>query len=168
MEPYVINYGSYTKFIETRLIDAKESYHNAIHIKKAKDLAKEAGLELVCFAEPSGGQLSLCKIIDYGKWKYQNDKASKKKEQVKSVTKSVQFSPVIGDHDIDHKVKRIIGFIEDGDEVIVEMKFLGIHHRLVSEGERILGVILEKCKTVAKEVHRKKTNDNIVVRLVRL
>lgn len=167
MEPYVINYGAYTRFAEIRLIDSKEVYHNAIHIKKAKDIARESKLELVCFSEPTKDQLALCKIVDYGKWKYHNDKLLKKKEQHKTVTKEVQLSPVISDHDLAHKAKKTIEFLKDGNEVIVDMRFKGIHHRLVSEGERIINLMISMCKDSGKEVYRKKSNDNISVRLTR-
>jgi translation initiation factor IF-3 len=168
MEPYVINYNAYTRFVEIRLIDARNNFHDAIHIKKAKDMAKFSNLQLVCFSEPDKTQLALCKIIDYGKWKYQNGKSEKKKEQNTVATKEIQFTPVISDHDLEHKVKKVIEFLKKGDEVLVEMKFRGIHHRLVADGEKVINKIAEMCKESGKEVHRKKTNDNIIMRLVKI
>jgi len=165
MDPYVINYA---RFTETRLIDSNNTFHQKVYIRRAKDMAREANLDLVCFSEPAINELALCKIVDFGKWKYQQEKAKKKEHSNKVATKEIQFTPVIGDHDLDHKVKQIIGFLKDGDEVVVNMRFRGIHHRLVGEGERIIGIIMEKTKDVGKEAYKKKTGDNIYLRLVKL
>lgn len=165
MEPYIINYA---KFSETRLIDATNNFINRVYIRRAKDLARESGLDLVCFNEPTSTELALCKILDFGKWKYQQEKAKKKEQANRISTKEIQFTPVIGDHDLDHKINQIIGFLKDGDEVVVNMRFRGIHHRLVGEGERIIGIIMEKTKEFGKEAHKKKTPDNIYLRLVKI
>ena len=165
MEPYIVNYA---KFTETRLVDEKGNYHDRVYIKRAKELSKDSHLDLVCFSEPTQKELALCKIVDFGKWKYQQEKAKKKEQTNKISTKEIQLSPVIGDHDLDHKVRQIIEFLKDGDEVVVNMRFKGIHHRLVSEGERIVNIVIDKTKEFGKEVHKKKTDDNIYMRLVKV
>lgn len=166
MHPFVINYADFT---ETNLIDADGKFLGIVHISVAKSKAREANLELVCFNKPVGRTPALCKILDYGKWKYQQEKSEKKdRHNAKKETKEVRFTPVISEHDVEHKVKQIIEFLEEGDDVLISMRFKGIHHRLKDEGRRIIGEILEKCKAHGKEHHRKQDNDNICVRMVKL
>jgi translation initiation factor IF-3 len=164
MEPYIIDYAS---FYETRLIDASNTYHASINIKKAKEMAREANLDLVCFNNPSKNTLALCKIIDYGKFKYQQEKSKKKECNKKPDLKEIRITPVIDMHDMDYKIKNVIEFLKDGHEVLVTMRFKGIHHRMLDEGERILNLFIDKCKENGKEVSRKKTNDNITVRITK-
>lgn len=165
MQPFIINYAD---FKETNLIDENGQFHSLIYILVAKNKAKEANLDLVCFSKPNGKTPALCKIIDYGKWKYQQEKLEKKEKlNSKKETKEIRFTPVIGEHDIEHKTKQIIEFLQDGDDVLITMRFKGIHHRLKEEGKRIISVILEKCKEYGKESHRKQDNDNICVRIIK-
>lgn len=166
MQPFVINYAD---FMETNLVDVDGTFKTKVRISLAKTLAKEAGLDLVCFNKPSGNNPALCKIIDYGKWKYQQEKIEKKERQgSKKETKEVKFTPVIDKHDVEHKVRQIKEFLADGDDVLVTMRFKGIHHRLKNEGKRIVNEIMESCKEVGKELHRKQDNDNISVRMVKI
>jgi translation initiation factor IF-3 len=164
MEPYIVQYAN---FYETRLIDSNNQYFSNVNIKRAKEMAREANMDLVCFNAPDKTQLALCKIINYGKWKYHQEKA-KKKEVNKIEVKELRFTPVIGDNDLEHKVKQIISFLQDGNEVNVVMRFRGIHHRLISDGENVVSKIVEKCKDVGKELSRKRTPDNIYLRLGKL
>ena len=165
MEPYVINYA---KFMWTNLVDAEGNFHSSVHIKTAKDAARDAGLDLVCFSEPEKDKPAWCKIVDFGKWKYHQEKTKKKESSTHRVeTKEIQFTPVIGDHDVEHKVRQIIKFLEEGDEVMVNMRFKGIHHRLKAEGDRIINLILTQVGTHGKEVSRKRSDDNIFLKLTR-
>lgn len=165
MHPFIISYADFT---ETNLVDADGTFLGIVHISVAKTKARDAKLDLVCFNKPTGKNPALCKILDYGKWKYQQEKAEKKNQQAKKETKEIRFTPVIGENDVDHKVKQILEFLEDGDDVLITMRFKGIHHRLKDEGRRIIGEILEKCKAHGKEHHRKQDNDSICVRMVKL
>ena len=152
----------------TNLVDAEGNFHSSVHIKTAKDAARDAGLDLVCFSEPEKDKPALCKIVDFGKWKYHQEKTKKKESSTHRVeTKEIQFTPVIGDHDVEHKVRQIIKFLEEGDEVMVNMRFKGIHHRLKAEGDRIINLILTQVGTHGKEVSRKRSDDNIFLKLTR-
>ena len=88
-------------------------------VKQAIEKARDAGLDLVEIspnAEPP-----VCKILDYGKYKYeQQKKASEaKKKQVTSTVKEIKLRPAIGDHDYDVKLKAAKKFIENGDKLKV-------------------------------------------------
>jgi translation initiation factor IF-3 len=163
MDPYVVNYAT---FFETRLIDDKGNYLPTVHIRQAKEMAKTANLDLVCFNNPVKDQLALCKIIDWPKFKYQLAKADKKNKQHKTEIKEMHFAPVISEHDVGYKVKQIIEFLKDNMEVIITMRFKGSHRKIYSEGEKIINDIAEQCKPYSTEKYRKKDNDNISIRLI--
>jgi len=164
MQPFVINRRTDFKYI--RLIDSTEKFHNSIFVGEARDMARDVKLDLVCFNRPEGRKLALCKIIDWGKWKYNHDKAKKKEQSVhKHTVKEVRFSPVIGDHDIGHKIKQINSFLKEGDEVLVTMRFKGIQKRNYSLGEERMNQIVGLCEEYGEVVNRKKTGNQIVVRL---
>ena len=96
-----------------------------IDIRVALERAEQAGLDLV---EVSPDQdPPVCKIIDYGKWKFEQQK--KKKEQAKNQhtvsIKEIKMRPKIGDHDYDIKKRNAIGFLEKGDKVKVSLRFRG-------------------------------------------
>jgi translation initiation factor IF-3 len=93
--------------------------------KTAIRLAEEAGLDLV---EVSPNQdPPVCKIIDYGKYKYEQQK--KKKEQAKNQhvihIKEIKLKPKIGDHDYEIKVKHGVEFLDKGDKVKFSLRFRG-------------------------------------------
>ena len=78
-EPFVIDSTTSPEpFTFTKLVDEEGTFHQSINVSAALSRAKIAGLDLVCFNEPSGELTALCKIINYGKWKYQVEKAKKK------------------------------------------------------------------------------------------
>jgi len=164
MQPFVIKRR--TDFKDVRLVDSNGKFHESIFVGKARDMARDVNLDLVCFDLPNGKDLALCKIIDYGKWKYQNDKAKKKdNNHHKPTVKEIRFSPVISDHDIKHKLKQVDDFLDEGDEVLLTMRFRGIQRRNFALGEERMNEIVGMCKEHGEEVHRKKSHNQIVVRL---
>ncbi len=96
-----------------------------MEVDEAKRLAREAGLDLVEVAPK--GDPPVCKIMDYGKWKY----AQKKKEQKarshakQSELKGIRLRPKIDSHDLGIKMSKAREFLEDGDKVQFTMLFRG-------------------------------------------
>ena len=89
------------------------------------DMAVEAGLDLVEIAP--NADPPVCKILDFGKFKYEEQKKkneAKKKQKVIEV-KEVKFRPSIDDHDYDVKMRSMQKFIGEGDKVKVTMRFRG-------------------------------------------
>lgn len=165
MEPFVVI--AKVPFKYTRLIDASGNYHKSIPMWEAKKMAEDTNLQLVCFSIPEGNQMALCKVINYGKWKYEQEKNKKKiaKEQKKNV-KEIRFSPNISDNDILHKMRQINDFLDRGDDVIVHMRAEGRdlgHMDLVNEK---MNTILSHCKN-GKIVSRKDFDGNIYVKLTK-
>jgi len=162
--PFIVKYVDFTVF---NLIDENNVFHKEMHISKAKELAKDISLDLVCFSIPSGNQLALCKLIDFGKWKYDEEKRVKKlKKENKKQDKEIRFSPVIDDNDIRHKVKSASDFIEDNFEVSFVMKLKGRQRAFYKEAEVKLNYIIMMCEN-AKETSRRKTGNSITVRLTK-
>lgn len=104
-------------FKEVRCTSEKQESLGIISSTQAKMLANEAGLDLVCIAP--NGKPPVVKIMDYGKYKYQQEK--KKKEQRKNqkiiATKEIKLSVKIADNDINYKVQHAREFIEKGNHV---------------------------------------------------
>jgi translation initiation factor IF-3 len=110
---------------EVQLIDQTGHNLGAIDIRSALEKAQEAGLDLVEIAPNSSPPV--CKILDYGKYKYQAQKKAaeaRKKQKVVEV-KEIKLRPMIDDHDYDVKMRSMQRFFEEGDKVKVTLRFRG-------------------------------------------
>ena len=112
-------------------------------------IAESKGLDLVEVAPNS--KPPVVKLIDYGKYKYQQQKkaAEAKKKQVTITVKEVKFRPAIDIHDLNVKLKNVYKFLDQGDKVKMLMQFRGreMAHKdigLTKFKEIIAGVIDEK------------------------
>ncbi len=94
-------------------------------IDKARSISDEQGLDLV-EVSPSA-KPPVVKLIDYGKFKYQQQKkaAEAKKKQVTIQVKEVKFRPAIDTHDLNVKLKNVFRFLDQGDKVKMLMQFRG-------------------------------------------
>jgi len=110
---------------EVRLVAEDGSMIGVVRLREALDRARDAGLDL--------GEVSptakppVCKILDYGKFKYEAQKranAARKKQRVIEV-KEIKMRPGIDDNDYNIKMKKIRHFLEEGDKVKVTMRFRG-------------------------------------------
>ncbi len=108
-----------------RVIGADGSQLGVMETRRALELAIGQGLDLAEIAPTSNPPV--CKILDYGKFKYEQKKKAKqaKKNQVVILLKEVQFRPQTDTHDIDYKVKHILRFLDDGNKVKVSVRFRG-------------------------------------------
>lgn len=94
-------------------------------VPQALSLAEDAGLDLIEVAAQA--KPPTCKIMDYGKWKYENKKktvAAKKKQAVISI-KEIQVRPRTDEHDLQVKMKHATRFLLDGSKVKVNLRFSG-------------------------------------------
>lgn len=94
-------------------------------VKTALELADEAGLDLVEVSP--GATPPVCKILDYGKYKYeQQKKAAEARKNQKTVdVKEVKIRPTTEEHDYNVKMRNARRFLESGDKVKVSMRFRG-------------------------------------------
>lgn len=119
-------------------------------IKDAIRLAKERTLDLVEIAPIATPPV--CKIIDFGKYKYEQQKKDKtqKKNQVVSILKEIRFHPNTDTHDFDFKTKHAINFIEDGNKVKASVMFKGREMAYTQKGEELLKKFVERLEDIAK------------------
>ncbi|MCT4641976.1 MAG: translation initiation factor IF-3 [Bacteriovoracaceae bacterium] len=110
---------------EVRLIGDKGDQYGVVTIAKANDIAREQGLDLVEVSP--NAKPPVIKLIDYGKFKYQQQKKASeaKKKQVTITVKEVKFRPGIDIGDLNVKMKRVVKFIGQGDKVKMLMQFRG-------------------------------------------
>ena len=110
---------------EIRLIDEEGNQVGVVSSKEAQKMADEKKLDLVKIAPTA--KPPVCKIMDYGKYRYdmvKKEKEAKKKQKVIEV-KELRLSPNIDTHDVQVKVKKAIEFLKDGDKVKVSIRFRG-------------------------------------------
>jgi len=130
---------------EVRLIGEEGEQLGIMSAKEAMKLAEEAGLDLVKIAPTA--QPPVCKIVDYGKYKYEQgkrEKENKKKQQVVEV-KEVQLSCRIEKHDLDTKVQRAIKFLKEGNKVRVCLRFKGREMAHQDLGREVVANFCELC-----------------------
>ena len=161
--PFVIYHVTFDR---TRLVDSNGQYHPDIKTYDAQRLARDAGKDLVCFNKDEKDQLALCKIVDFGKWKYEEEKRKKKElKSRKKETKEVRFTASIEDNDINNKFKKINEFLVEGDDVVLTMKVFGRDRNYMTEAEAKMSKIASMCLEHGKEVGKKRDGFVIIIRL---
>lgn len=110
---------------QIRVIDSDGQMAGVMTVPEALRLAEEKGLDLIEIAPTA--QPPTCKIMDYGKYKYENKKkaTAARKKQVIVVVKEIQMRPRTDQHDFETKMKHAKRFLLEGDKVKVNMRFLG-------------------------------------------
>lgn len=119
-------------------------------------MAAEAGLDLVEISPKLTPPV--CKILDYGKYKFDQQKkanAARKKQKVVEL-KEIKMRPNIDTHDYDVKMKKVFQFIENGDKVKLTIRFRGREMAHLELGSKILDRVTEDVKEVAKVEARAK------------
>src|SRR5919106_3410774 len=110
---------------EVRLVDEEGGMVGVVRLAEALQRAEEAGMDLV-EVSPNASP-PVCKILDYGKFKYESQKkanAARKKQKVIDV-KEIKMRPNIDDNDYHIKMRKIHEFLSDGDKVKVTLRFRG-------------------------------------------
>jgi len=127
---------------EVRLIDHEGKQVGIVPLQQAQEMAREKDLDLVEIS-PSAAP-PVCKIMDYGKYVFQQKKKQNeaKKKQKVIVVKEVQFRPRIDEHDFDFKKNNIIRFLEHGDKVKVSIRFRGREMTHMELGRAVLDRLL--------------------------
>ena len=143
-----INEGIDTPNIQ--LIDATGNNVGVVGIADALARAAEAGLVLVEISPNS--EPPVCKILDFGKYKYQAQKkaAEARKKQKVIEVKEVQLRPNIDTHDYETKMKAVQRFLDDGDRVKVTMRFRGREMAHQELGMQLLVKVKDQMEPVAK------------------
>jgi len=123
---------------EVRLIDENGHMVGIVSAKEAQKLAREAELDLVKVSP--NAKPPVCKIIDYGKYKYEmarKEKEAKKKQKVIEI-KEVRLSPNIDENDLKTKANNARKFISKGDRVKVTLRFRGREMAHINYSKHVL------------------------------
>jgi translation initiation factor IF-3 len=111
--------------------------------------AQEAGMDLVEVAPTE--RPPVCRILDYGKFKYEQKKRQQKSQKAhQTQIKEIRLRPKTGDHDIEFKVKRARGFLEERDKVKLNVFFRGRENAHHGRGREMLEEIIADLDDVAK------------------
>jgi len=134
---------------EVRVIDVDGKQLGIMPLKEALKIAQERQLDLVKVAPQA--KPPVCKIMDYGKYKYEQSKREKearKNQKVISI-KEIRMSPNIEEHDFQVRVKNALRFLEDGNKVKVTIRFRGREITHTQLGEDVLKRLAESVKEKA-------------------
>jgi len=117
---------------------------------EAMRMAQEQALDLVEVAPLASPPV--CRIMDYGKYRYQlqkKEKDARKKQKVQEL-KEIKMRPKIDDHDFEFKTKAVRTFLEKGHRVKVSVFFRGREMSFLERGEEVLNRVIAMCEDVGK------------------
>jgi translation initiation factor IF-3 len=115
---------------------------------QALEMAREANLDLVEVAAQE--RPPVCKIMDYGKFRYQQSRKGSKTKTHQQKLKEIRVRPKTGEHDIDTKINQARKFLEHKDKVQLNVLFRGRELQHIEEGQRIILHMMEQLADVSK------------------
>lgn len=117
---------------------------------EAMNMAEQKNLDLVCIAPKADPPV--CKILDYGKYKYEQQKKEKeaKKKQHITQVKEIRLSTFIEEHDIMVKAKTGAKFLKDGNKLKVSLRFRGRERDYVAKGQEVMEKYAEAVSDVGE------------------
>ncbi|MBN2628754.1 MAG: translation initiation factor IF-3 [Spirochaetales bacterium] len=129
---------------EVRLIDGEGEQRGIVPTSEALEMAKEADLDLVEVAPTS--RPPVCKLLNYGKYKYEQEKKLREAKKKQSLTKlkEVRMQPKIDKHDLDFKAKHVQEFLNGGNKCKVTIRFRGRELAHTELGKVVLDNLLER------------------------
>ena len=134
---------------EIRVISDEGEQLGIMSAEEALKIAEEKELDLVKISPMA--KPPVCKIMDYGKYRFEQakrEKEAKKNQRVMDV-KEIRMSPSIGENDLQTKLKAALKFLADGDRVKVSIRFRGREMAHTNLGEQILRDFADKCSELA-------------------
>ena len=133
---------------ELRVINDDGEMLGVMSREEAQALADEKKLDLAMISP--NADPPVCKILDYGKYRYEIQKREKeaKKKQKTVQIKEIRLSTFIEDHDIQVKAKVACKFLEEGDKVKVSLRFRGREKDYVARGREVMEKFAQECAEV--------------------
>lgn len=134
---------------QVRLIGAQGEQVGVVATQQALQMARDVGLDLVEISPTSNPPV--CKILDYGKFKYEKKKKEQesKKKQVVVKVKEIQLRPNTDTHDLDYKFRAVRSFLEEGDKAKITMMFRGREVVYVDAGQKTMAKLVDQMKDIA-------------------
>ncbi len=132
-----------------RVIDDEGGMLGVFTPQAALEIARERNLDLIEIAPTANPPT--CKIMDYGKWKYENKKkaAVAKKKQTIITVKEIQIRPRTDEHDLETKMKNARRFLLDGDKVKVNLRYQGREMAHKEIGSKVLEKVIKMLTDIA-------------------
>jgi translation initiation factor IF-3 len=115
---------------------------------QAMAAAREADLDLVEVAPNE--RPPVCRIMDFGKFKYQQKKKHGKSHAHQTKIKEIRFRPKTGEHDIEFKLNQARGFLNHKDKVVVSVVFRGREIAHIDEGRRLIDNVIKSLEDISK------------------
>lgn len=131
-----------------QVVDHEGTNHGELPTDQALRLAEEAGLDLVEIS-PSA-RPPVCKIMNYGQYKYSLKKRSKGNKAHQAKVKGVRLHPNTAEHDIQVALKKSRGFLEKGDKVLIQVWFKGREMAHTERGDEVLRRFIDELKEISK------------------
>jgi len=158
-----INVNEKVKAKEVRLIDDEGKQFGIVPTSEALKIAKERGLDLVEVSPKTVPPV--CKIMDYGKFKYQIAKKAQeaKKKQTVIQVKEMKLGLKIEEHDLSFKIKHIRGFLDEGSKVKIIIMFKGREVLHIDMGEKLAQRIIDSVKDVGELEQKPKFDGRNIV-----
>jgi translation initiation factor IF-3 len=134
---------------EVRLISADGDQLGVVPVREALGIAEESGLDLVEVAPQVNPPV--CRIMDYGRYKYQQSKKIQESRKRSSgyQIKEIKFRPMTGEHDFQVKLRKIKRFLENRDKVKVSIMFRGRELAYTERGSELLKRIADETSDFA-------------------
>jgi translation initiation factor IF-3 len=134
---------------EVQVISENGEKLGVLPLKEALNIASEKELDLVLVAQ--NGNPPVCKIMNYGKYKFEQskkEKEAKKKQKVLEV-KEIRITPNIEEHDFEFKAKNARKFLTDGNKVKITLRFRGREVNNLKAGEAVLNKFIENLEDIS-------------------
>ena len=134
---------------EVQLISDNGEKLGIVPLSRALELAGEKKLDLVLVSPNS--EIPVCKIMNYGKYKFEQSKKEKeaKKKQKVQETKELRITPNIEEHDFGFKAKNARKFLEDGNKVKITVRFRGRELNNTKMGEQVLNQFISNLEDIS-------------------
>ncbi len=153
------------KVPEVRVIDPDGKQVGVLPVKEAVRIAEERGLDLVEVAPNS--QPPVCRIMNYGKYKYQQSKRTQeaRKHQTVIRIKEVKVRPRTEEHDFQFKLRHVKRFLDEGNKVKISMLFRGREIAHPEFGKEVLNRFIEEVKdlTVIEQAPRLEGRNMVMI-----
>jgi len=149
-----------------RVIDADGENVGVISVQEGIDIAFDAGLDLVEVSPHASPPV--CRVLDYGKYKYQAQKKAneaRKKQKVIEV-KEIKMRPGIDEHDYQVKMRSVRKFLEHGDKVKMTIRFRGREMAHQDLGMKVLDRVREDVDELAKVEQFPKTEGRMMTMVI--
>jgi len=156
--------NEYIRYTKVRLIDVLGKQLGVYSSDEALDIAAEKGLDLVVISDKS--EPPVCKIIDYGKYKFEQEKKAKeaKKKQHQTTIKEVKMRYKIENHDYQVRINQALRFLKSGDKVKITVIFRGREIQHFNLAINLLNKISDDLKDISQiQQHPIKDGKNITM-----